>query len=60
MSPGFVAVIILVESQGVQVILFGTVDCLNPGLKDEQNFLVPVRSSSGRDSKSSLRLDDFR
>ena len=60
MSPGFVAVIILVESQGVQVILFGTVDCLNPGLKDERNFLVPVRSSSGRDSKSSLRLDDIR
>ena len=60
MSPGFVAIIILVESQRVQVILFGTVDCLNPGLKDEQNFLVPVGSSSGRDSKSSLRLDDIR
>lgn len=58
MSPGFLALII--ESQRVQVLLFGTVDCLNPGLKDDQNFLVLVRSSSGRDWKNSLRLDDIK
>ena len=58
MSPGFLALII--ESQRVQVILFETVDGLNPGLKDDQNFLVLVRSSSGRDWKNSLRLDDIK
>ena len=58
MPRGFVAVI--VESQQDQVILFAKVDCLNLCLKDDQNFLVLVRSSAGRDWKNSLGLDDIK
>ena len=41
----------------VQVILLGTLDCLEADLKTDQNFLLFVFSKLGRDWKYCLRLE---